>query len=160
VSLTGSSTLSRPTSLGEYAAVKTALEARIDSARSEEEKNKLRADLRLLDLWFNEDTERTSRAGFVTGVVILSTGGGVAVLAGLSLALQSALPAPRGGRPIAELGAAIASGLAVAGLGIGLMIYGGPRVMKAHSRSSTTSLFTPSARLFMSPGMTGIGGTF
>jgi hypothetical protein len=128
----------------------------LDNARSEEEELRLLADLRLLDFWFNEDTERTSRAGFIGGVVILSAGGGLAALSGALLAANADGPQSTS----ALLGAAFAGGLAVAGLGIGLMIYGGPRVMKAASRSSTTSLFAPSARLFMSPGMTGIGGTF
>jgi hypothetical protein len=156
VSLAASSTLSRPTSLGEYDAVKTALKERLGKARSEEEKNKLRADLRLLDLWFDEDTERTSRAGFIAGVVMLSVGGEVAIWTGPTFADSDALSKRTG----AILGAVFASGLAVAGLGIGLMIYGGPRVMKAASRSSTTSILAPSGRLFVSPGMTGIGGTF
>jgi hypothetical protein len=160
VSLAGPSALSRPTSLGEYAAAKTALEARIDSARSKEEELKLRADLRLLDFWFKEDTERTSRAGFAIGVVMLSTGSGVAVLAGLSLALSSAIRFRGAAPPVAEYLGAIGGGLTAAGIGIGLIAYGGQRVMKTDSRSSTTSLFAPSARLVVGPGTMGVGGTF
>ena len=60
----------------------------------------------------------------------------------------------------AGFGVAAGTGLAIAALGIALIVSGSPRVMKADSQSSTASFFAPSARLLVSPGMTGIGGTF
>jgi hypothetical protein len=120
----------------------------------------IRKKLRSLQQWFEEDTERASEAGFVTGVVLLSVGGGAAVLTGLGVAASPFARTSISDTAGAICGGVIAGGLAAAGIGIGLIVSGGPRVMKTKAPSSTTSLFSPSARLLVSPGMTGIGGTF
>jgi len=149
------STLRRPKTIPEFKAARDELEKRLDDA-SEEERFRIRKDLRLLQHWYEADTERTSRSAFVTGVVMLSAGGGVAFLSGVTLAMNANGPY----RVESLLGPMIGGGLAVAGIGVGLIVYGSPRVMKADSQTSATRLFSPSARLLVSPGMTGIGGTF
>jgi hypothetical protein len=152
------STLRRPKTLDEFEAARDELEKRLDGA-SEEERFRIRKDLRLLKHWFEADTERTSEFGFVGGIVMASVGGGAAALAGLTLPL---LAMERGNTDKAQLicGVVIGSGLAVAVTGIVLLVYGRPRGMKTDSQSSTTSLFAPSARLLVGPGTMGVGGTF
>ena len=154
------STLRRPKTLHEFKVARNELEKRLDGA-SEEERFRIRKDLRLLEHCFEQDTEMTSRFGVVTGVVMLSAGGGAAVFTGIGFAFANLFNFRGGSTPPAALyGAAIGSGLAVAGIGIGLIVYGSPRVMKVDSRTSATSLFSPSARLLVGPGTMGFEGTF
>ena len=52
------------------------------------------------------------------------------------------------------------SGLAVAAVGIVLILVGKPLVMKNEASSTSSNIFARSARLLVGPGTIGLGGTF
>jgi hypothetical protein len=157
-------TLRHPKTVDEFEAARDELEKRLDGV-SEEERVRIRKDLRRLDHWFEADTENKNESAVAGGIVMVSLGGAIAVLTGLGLAtLQLQQLGGRGGgadeKTNAMLGVALGSGLVVALTGAVLLVYGSPRVMKTKDPSSTTSLFAPSARLLVGPGTMGVGGTF
>jgi hypothetical protein len=154
------STLRHPKTLDEFEAARNELEKRLDGA-SEEERFRIRKDLRLLEHWFEADTENKNESAVAGGIVMVSLGGATAVLTALGLAVSAMQMDGRSGeRRNAMLGVAVGSGVVVALTGAVLMVYGSPRVMKTKAPSSTTSLFAPSARLLVGPGTMGVGGTF
>jgi hypothetical protein len=150
-------TLARPTTLRDYAAARTAIEKRMEGA-SEEGEFRLREDLITLEHWFEQDTKRSSTGLFVGGLVMLCVGGATA-FGGGALYGKSAGNDSLGNNQDAFI-AMVVGGVVVGGTGLVLLLVGNSPVMKTDSQSSTTSLFSPSARLLVSPGMTGIGGTF
>ena len=113
----------------------------------------------MLEHWFDEDTKRSSPGLFEAGLAGLCIGGATA-LGGGFLLLESMEKDSLVRRNDVAFGAMGVGGLVLAGTGLVLLLVGNSRVMKTDSRSSTTSLFSPSARLLLSPGMTGIGGAF
>ena len=150
-------TLARPTTLADYAAARNAIEKRMEGA-GEEGEFRLREDLITLEHWFEQDTKRSSTGLFVGGLVMLCVGGATA-FAGGALYGKSAGNDSLGNNQDAFI-AMVVGGVVVGGTGLVLLLVGNSPVMKTDSQSSTTSLFFPSARLLVSPGMTGIGGTF
>ena len=154
------STLRRPKTLDEFEASRDELKNRLDGA-SEGERFRIRKDLRLLEHWFEADTENKNESAVAGGIVMVSLGGATAVLTALGLAVSAMqMDGHSGERRNAMLGVAVGSGVVVALTGAVLMVYGSPRVMKTKAPSSTTSLFAPSARLLVGPGTMGVGGTF